>query len=338
MSAPPVSPRADSQEAQANGGAGVQEVSPDTNRGGTVTWGGIHWLTGTCQRDPEEVKAIVSRHLFGLPLVDRETGIWTYQRKAVESGSRAFVAWTPERRELVVNLPGDACEMLGTVGLIELVAELRLKITRLDMAWDTSLMTPGEVSAAHEAGDAVSHSKWHDWRKNPKGTTFYIGKRGSDEDGRLVRFYDRRGPTRVELELHKKRADAFWTLLQDYEIPQWSPIGLAYLVDFVDFRHRAADSNVGRCPRLAWWEDFAQGASRLALPLPRTAPTLETTENWMEHGVSASLATVADAQPDPEKYIRGLVERGRSRRTARHTALLDVTRAVQAARALNRSG
>jgi len=269
---------------------------------------------------------IVSRHLFGLHLEELDRGMWTYKLSAVERTTKARVLWSEGREEVAVNLPGEACEMLGTAGVLALVRELGLKLTRLDVAWDTDLVTPATVRAAHAAGDAVTHSKWHDWRQNPEGSTFYVGKRGSDSDVRLVRFYDRRGPTRVELELHGKRAQMLWAVLDGADLADWSAGCLAYLVDFVDFRDRAADPNVGRCPRLEWWEDFTEGAGRLALPLPRKAPTLDSTRDWLEGQVAPALALVLDATPDATGWVRDMLRDGRKRRTLQQAAMLKASR------------
>ena len=303
-----------------------QEFPPKTNRGGTVTWMGVHWLTGTCGLPPEKVVEIVSKHMFGLFLSPLDRGMWTYKQSAIEGTTKARVLWTEGRADVAVNLTGEACEMIGTAGLLALVRELDLKLTRLDVAWDTDIFKPWEVRAAHSAGQAVTFSKWHDWRENPEGSTFYVGKRGSDSDVRLVRFYDRRGPTRVELEVHGKRAQLLWSVLDGADLEDWSAGALAYLVDFVDFRDRSESSNVGRCSRLDWWESFTQGAGRLALPLPRKAPTLESSQAWVEGQVAPVLSLVADYVPDATKWIKALLEDGRARRGPHHAAML---RAVQ---------
>lgn len=319
--------------AQSDGAAHVPEAAelapqfpPATNRGGTVTWQGVHWLTGTSRRPAAEVAEIVSRHMFGLHFEPLERGLWTYKRSALEVTTKARVLWSDDRPECAVNLPGEACELLGTAGVLALVRELGLKLTRWDIAWDTDLMTPHTVRAAHAAGSAVTFSRWHDWRENPQGSTFYVGKRGSDPDCRLVRFYDRRGPTRVELEVHGKRAQMLWAVLDGAELEDWSAGALAYLVDFVDFRDRSADSNVGRCPRLEWWEDFTEGAGRLALPLPRQAPTLNRTRDWVEAQVAPGLALVVDSVPDATAYIKALLADGKKRRKPHQTALLAASR------------
>lgn len=291
-----------------------------------MTWQGVHWLTGTCRLPPAEVVAVVSRYMYGLHFEEVGRGLWTYKKSAVEASTKARVLWTEGRQDVAVNLPGEACELLGVAGLVALVRELGLKLTRLDIAWDTDVVTPAEVRAAHAAGDAVTFSKWHDWRQNPEGSTFYIGKRGSDPDVRLVRFYDRRGPTRVELEVHGKRAQMLWDVLDGADLEDWSRGALGYLTDFVDFRDRKADLNVGRCPRLPWWESFTEGAGRLALPLPRKAPTLDSTQQWIEGQVAPALSLVAEYVPDATSWLREVLKDGRQRRKPHHTAMLNAVR------------
>lgn len=286
---------------------------------------GVHWLTGSCGLPPEKVIEVVSRHMYGLHFEPLERGLWTYKQSAVEASTKARVLWTPGRLDVAVNLPGEACELLGTAGLLDLVRELGLKLTRFDMAWDTDIFKPWEVRVAHAAGNAVTFSKWHDWRENPEGSTFYVGKRGSDNDVRLVRFYDRRGPTRTELEIHGKRAQMFWAQLDMLPLGEWSKFGMAYLVDFVDFRDRSEQENVGRCSRLDWWESFTSGAGRVALPLPRKAPTLESSQAWVENQVAPVLSLVADSVPDATEWVKFLLENGKSRRKESHTALLAAT-------------
>ncbi len=293
-----------------------------------MTWMGVHWLTGTCGLPPEQVCEVVSRHMFGLYFKPLDRGLWMYQRSAIEDSTKARVLWSPDRLDVAVNLPGEACEMLGTAGVLALVRELGLRLTRLDVAWDTDVLTPSMVRDAHAAGNAVTFSRWHDWRENPDGRTFYVGKRGSDNDVRLLRVYDRRGLTRVELEVHGKRARMLWSVLDGAELADWSASCLAYLVDFVDFRDRQADSNIGRCPRLDWWEDFTNGAGRLALPLPRKAPTLDSTKEWLEGQIAPTLSLVADYVPDATRWLADVLHDGRNRRKPHHAAMLNAVRAV----------
>lgn len=304
------------------------QVPSDTNRGGTVTWMGVHWLTGTCLLPPAAVVEVVSRHLYGLHFEPLDRGMWTYKQSALEHSTKSRVLWGGKHAETCVNLPGDACELLGTAGVLALVRELGLKLTRLDLAWDTDTLTPETVRLAHASGDCVSHTKYHKWMQDPEGSTFYLGKRGSDNDVRLLRVYDRRGPTRVELELHGKRAQMLWAVLDGVDLADWSSGALAYLVDFVDFRDRKQDENVGRCDRLPWFEDFTEGAGRLALPLPRKAPNLEKQKEWLWTQVAPSFSLVLDSEPDRVAFIRAFLADGSSRRTPHQAAMLRAFRLV----------
>ncbi len=314
-----------------------EKQTPTTDRGVTVTWMGVHWLTGVCHLPADHVWEVLSKHMWGLIFEDSVSGIWTYQYKAVERRSKAFLAWSDhqpgkpdeERLDVVVNLPGEACEMLGTQGLLDLVRELGLQVTRLDLAWDTDVFSPREVFDTWKAGNHVSHVK-----KKPKWIeeehdTCYIGSR-SAQNARMVRFYNRRGPTRVELELHKKRADIMWKVLDEMPLEDWSIAGLHHLVDFVDFRDRSADLNVGRCPRLDWWDVFTAGASRLSLPIPRKSPDLESQEKWLQEGVATTLALVADSRRDATAYVLELLKLGRLNMKPHHDALLAVVLAQAA--------
>ncbi len=123
-----------------------------------MTWQGVHWLTGTCALPPQKVADIVSRHMCGLHLEPIERGMWTYTRSYLEVTTKARVLWGGKHLEVCVNLTGEACELLGTEGVRDLARELGLKLTRLDVAWDTDLVTPGEVRAAHVAANAVTFS------------------------------------------------------------------------------------------------------------------------------------------------------------------------------------
>ena len=320
-------------------------LPPATNRGGfvtasapapAVTWAGIHWLTLTVCADPRQVQEMVCEALSGLLLEPARSGIWTYQNRVIEGNTGAFVAWTDGRPECAVNLTGSACELLGTAGLLALVQRLfsvgvHLRITRLDLAWDTDALEPAQFYDAWHSGRCVTRAKAWRWEENHEGDTFYVGKRG-DSDARLLRAYNRRGPTRVELELHGRRATGLMAHLAGADLSDWSRVALGALLDFVDFRDVGADSNVTRCPRLDWWAAFTDGASALHIPIPARVPTLETMAHWLRHSVAPALSLVFDAEGDNAwDWFADLMQHGLERRTAARQRLLDITASVKAA-------
>src|SRR6266536_5493986 len=110
-----------------------------------------------------------------------------------------------------VVLPGETCAV-GVDALLQLLTRLRMwssrsAVARLDLAVDAVPFTPADAYAAVRAGHTVSWVKrgrdgaishvWHSSNRDGEGTTLYVGRRSSQ---RFMRIYDRRGPTRIELE------------------------------------------------------------------------------------------------------------------------------------------
>jgi DNA relaxase NicK len=118
-----------------------------------------------------------------------------------------------------VVLPGGACSV-GVDALLQLVERLRMwstrcEVVRLDLAVDGVPFTPADAYRAVLAGQTVSWVKrgrdglighgWHSSNGTGEGNTLDIGRRSSQ---RYMRIYDRRGPTRVELETTRQYANA----------------------------------------------------------------------------------------------------------------------------------
>jgi hypothetical protein len=139
----------------------------------------------------------------------------------------------------------------------------------------------------------------------------------------MVRVYDRRGPTRVELELKAERAVLLWRSLLGVDVEGWSAAGLAELRAFVDFRDRSTGVRPDYCKLLPWWAAFVEGAERRAVCIPRERQTLERAVSWLRLTVSPTLALANDVLgPD---FVRGMLEVGRERYRRRpdRVALLD---------------
>lgn len=300
----------------------VGELPPPSNRGVTVAFAGLHWFAGTVRSDPSVILQALSEHLEAVSSV-RPRGGYGY---ACSAGvGPASVYWSPDREDVFVVLSGEACEHLGTVGLVALSADLELEpSSRLDIAWDVNGVTPAELRAEWSCGNVVTraHRGSWEWHENGEGTTFYMGSRTSS---RFVRAYDRRGPTRIELEVKEDRAVLLWRALLAHVEQDWSLAALAELRAFVDFRDRSSGVRPDFCPLLPFWAEFVGGASRGGVVLPRRAPKLDNMRSWLRRQVAPVLALVLDADQSPEVLIRDLYDNGRSRYRARpdRLALLD---------------
>jgi hypothetical protein len=232
-------------------------------------------------------------------------------------------------------LPGQACELLGVVDLVAAAVGCELTPTRLDVAWDVprEVVTPAQVRDAFLVGDVVSRihraevegrpgeiAGWSEHR-NGEGHTVYLGSRSS---GRMLRVYDRRGPTRVELEVKGDRAALLWGWLLEHAEADWSAAAMSHLRDFVDFR---VQDSTEQCRRtlLPWWAGIVAGADRKALPISRKPVSLDGLGRWARHSLAAVLA-VLEATEGPG-YLVDLTLHGRSRWTRRHRGLLAAGRA-----------
>lgn len=302
----------------------LPEVPPPSNRGVTVAWAGVHWFAGTTRRPHLEVLEAVSE-VVAAPVVEHSRGAKGGYRCSASVGG-VLVAWGPDRDDVLVTVPGSVCEVIGTLGLVALSAGLDLDPTsRLDLAWDAHGFSPADVRREWEAGQVVTRAHRDSWRwdENAEGSTFYMGSRTSE---RFVRVYDRRGPTRVELELKEQRAVLLWRQLLEAAEDDWSASAMAELRAFVDFRDRSTSDNPRDAELLDWWAEFTEGAQRRAVVIPREGVTLDKLDHWLRRTVAPTLALVVDAfGPD---LIRDLLTTGRDKYSRRpdRLAMLDAHR------------
>lgn len=307
-----------------NGLAGLGAAEPSDRV--AVAWMGVHWFAGTTTAAPSLVLEAVSALRDGAPIVEHSRGArGGYSNSATCAG--VFVAWGANRCDVFVSISGDTCEELGIPGLAALSASLQLEpSSRLDVAWDTDLFTPETAGQAFEAGEVVARiqrsrnpetgrMKGIERRSNHEGDTVYLGSRTSE---RFVRFYDRRGPTRVEMELKERRAVELWRRMMALnDEAAWGMEALAELRHFLDFREIVLGTRSGKLvtpadrPLLPWWAEFVQGAARRSTVLPRKAPKLESMDKWLRRQVAPVLALVVDAYGPA--VVRDLMTLGRSR-------------------------
>jgi hypothetical protein len=307
-------------------GARASELPPHTNRGVTVTWQGVHWFAGTCRTLAPSAVLDVLKDFLQVPMLARPRGGYGYTHSA--GGAGASVYWSLGRGDVFVVLPGEVCEALGIPALVALAITLDMEpSSRLDVAWDIEGLPVEVVAAAWHAGNVVTRSHRDSWQdhNNSQGRTFYMGSRSS---GRMVRCYDRRGPTRLEMEWKSDRAVLLWRRLVAVVEESWSLTAMSELRAFLDFRQREPGVNPTRCELLDWWAEVTAGAARSCTCIPRQAKTLEDKRQWLRSQVAPVLAMVADGVEDWIGELADLIAGGRDRYTRRvdRLALVDQAR------------
>lgn len=303
----------------AAGGAGP--LPPLSNRGVTVAWSGIHWFAGTVRGLAASSILSVLADFLSVSVRLHQRGGYGYALSGSVGAARVY--WSPGRSDVFVVLSGEVCEVLGVPGVVALASTLDLvPSSRLDLAWDVHGITPALVRDAFVGGDVVTRihrslnpatgrMKSVDFRSNHEGDTLYLGSRQSE---RFLRVYDRRGPTRVELEWKGQRAELLWARLLACGEADWSAEALEELRAFVDFRDRSSGVRPDFCPLLDWWSAFTAGAGRSCVAVPRPeARTIEDFRVWLRRQVAPVLALVLDAVPDSTAEVLALVTDGRAR-------------------------
>jgi hypothetical protein len=133
----------------------------------------------------------------------------------------------------------------------------------------------------------------------------------------MVRCYDRRGPTRFEMEWKGDRAVALWGRLLACAEDSWSMEAMSELRAFLDFRDRSEGVRPDCCSLLPWWEALTDGAARSCVSIPRAARTLDDKRAWLREQVAPVLAMVADGVEDWTAELSSLLLDGRGRYTRR---------------------
>jgi hypothetical protein len=257
-------------------------------------------------------------------------GLHTYAEGAYVGP--VLVLWTEGREDVCVDISGSACEELGSDLIRTFMAWEGWKATRVDLALDGVPFTPVQVRDAWRAGnvrtrvkvspDAIEGRDWRrcEWSEHVTGDLFGMGSRASRQ---YARCYNRRGPTRFELELKAEKAEVAVVELRGMT---WGGTAFARFVvgavrGFVEFIDRAANEKSERCPLLSWWAAFVDGVDRIRLLIPaKTTRTVGQLRDWIERQVGPSLAVVSVVLGDAA--VQSMALDGSKRWSARHRAMI----------------
>jgi DNA relaxase NicK len=289
---------------------------PSSNTGVEIT---VHHLRGTFGQSVDEILELVNTVSPSSYIETRDYGRnFFYKRHHLfEYGMRLYFEPSQENMPpCLLECPGKACEAIGYESLQMLYCNANL--TRCDVAFDGAPFSPGQAAQWIRDGNIRTRAKRGKFLEellgSGDGETVYIGSRESE---RLVRVYDRRGFTRVELELKGKSANAFKDVLLDSENFVTQSVGI--LREYLDFIDVSKDSNVSRAPLLDVWKEFTMNLERFKLQLEgKAVQTLDEVQDWLEHQVSAMLATFARAGGS----VGQLIKIGRTKMSKRHRDLL----------------
>lgn len=254
-------------------------------------WTHLDWLDFTTPAPLSHVLDVLSD--FGLRFEETGGGSKLYRRRlvGVESAQVEAEHRMGRSEHVRVSLPGDVLDSLPLADAVALVTLLAGKPTRVDLAAEGAGFHPRVLEAAWHQGwvrSKVQRANAESFRVVQDGhrkATVYIGSVNSDA---MLRCYNRDGPTRLELQLRRGKAEAAWSSICAESEADFPSVVVGAIAGFVDFAAPVGeDSNVTRWTRLPFWEAFLNGAKALRLPVARTATTFRRIEDHVLRNASA---------------------------------------------------
>lgn len=273
----------------------VDGQPPETNRGvvrpDTREQGGIDYLKLTVWASVDEVmrrveEGVLERYGWSFdPMSPREE--WRELpaggkvARVMDSGSVQVLefsdALTNGATYCAVEAKGQTCAHLGNEGLSlllrDLSASFRVRASRVDVMAHTTAFTPRTIRDAIHAGSFCSRSSLADaivFIESPQGDTCYLGMKSKPTGGlkrageRVLRAYDRRGSTRVELQLTGSHAHGAGEDFTREDVTVWPTLIRGMIRHYCDFVDRESDSRATRCPPLPWWSAFVEECEKVS--------------------------------------------------------------------------
>ncbi len=229
------------------------------------------------------------------------------------------------------EFPGEACkaippEFFRLFYHDLILMEHKFKVTRLDLAFDNVPFTPeqfeqailDDVNRAENEKPVVRSLanrktlKWYceslkmrEDQSEMGRDTCYFGSRQSE---RLMRVYNMRGPTRVELELKGKISDIVARELFSREIDDWPEVSISHLQNFIDIDR-------------SWWDEFIGDTDRAYTKLHDAKEiSLDKIKAWLLNQVAPALSAVSECTGG--EFLLQMDIEGRKRMHKRYGTLL----------------
>ncbi len=280
----------------------------------------VHWLRGGFEQSETDVMDLVYELTEGGYGETLPYGRFMYRKQhRFVGGLTVFVEPRVDNMPpVLVECPGSACEFLGLEKLRTLFCNAQL--TRVDVAFDHRMFSPSDVAEWVRAGNVRTRAKSVRFDVKlmgpaSEGDKLTIGSRASEQ---YLRVYDRRGFTRMELELKGGMARSFRdVLLSEDEVFRQTSVGV--LRQFVDFVDASSSSNISRAKLLPVWEAFTERLERVRIRVAGAVqPSVDRVVRFIEHQVAATLYTYWRLG----NSVGSLLRSGQTRLKSRHRSVL----------------
>ncbi len=230
----------------------------------------IDWLSITVHTD-QRISEYIWKQYFrdGLgELQDKGHGGRGFRRLQFgELGAKVYTQPTNDGSYFHIELPGQACACVlpqtfsslfkWLVDMEDAGEKFKFKVTRIDFAFDYVPFTPQMFREAIEENRVRSLTQRESlkvidspikMREDGSGLGCMTVYFGSSQSARKVRVYNKRGHTRLELELRNVRADYVARAVMVHGFDQWLTMAVSHVRDFMDIYETEARENLA-----SWW-------------------------------------------------------------------------------------
>lgn len=293
------------------------EVPPAGNTGGNQTGHGlkVDGIRGTFPRPKLDCLVSLLEGIYGKG-TKADRGISGYSQRIDFPTPGLLVAWSEDRPEAFVNVPGrafDALDAGAVLDLLHFLGELGLRPSRLDLAFDDfeGLIPMGQVHAAGQSGNFIGFRKYRnnqEWDGGKlTGDTAYFGSRGENGSGKFIRFYNKTMQTggesagaehdhnRYEVEASADIArQVFVDLTASTNVEEMTRTIAKFLGGAITFaeRHGLRNGNTSRFERAEWWVRILDILGAVKYRSLRGKTTLQQKLEWVKKQVIPTLAKI----------------------------------------------
>jgi DNA relaxase NicK len=236
------------------------------------------------------------------------------------------------------EFPGQACGSSAPEQFIDFyhltqLKKYRTNVTRIDFAFDHVPFSPFDIyqailndakrgkeekpivrSQAERSSLEIISSPLK-MREDGSGLgqdTCYFGDRSSQ---RFLRVYNKRGPTRLELELKEDRANLVAGDIFSKDVEKWHEVAISHLLDFIDID-------------LPWWKEFINQTDRAYMKLRYAKDvSLEKSRKWLLGQVSPTMAAISEVTGGD--IVLEMDKEGRKRMGKRYKPLLTASKFIK---------
>lgn len=265
----------------------------------------VDWLQFTLLKDNglDTVLKILKQPKDDFEHLDK--GGLGYKRQIINNNVRVYFEGLPGMG-ICCSISGKGCRYLEAQGhnlwklIFRLARSVKINITRIDLALDTSVKLINKVRQSVDKKKYISKSRNISYickslENETRTETIYIGSRSSEL---MIRLYDKA----VEQKLEDTDWERWEIVLKKKKIKEVIPLlerGISQTFKDILYTYfrplKSVESNKSRSEICKWYLDFLGSVKRISLYSEPKEKTIEDKWLWLEKQVAPTMALLSEA-------------------------------------------